>query len=497
MPDPQDEPTSDVSRRRFLAGAGATALAAAAPIAGATAAPAAAAPIGNKRKGVDVCVVGAGFTGLTAARALKAAGRSVHVLESDERVGGRSWTTQASDGTPLNLGATFIGPGQTEVAALAEELGVATYLTYNTGDNVAVFDGRRQTYTGTIPPIDPAALVEGATVIARLDQMASTVDPAKPWAAAQADAWDGQTFETWKLQNTVTPGARKLLDLAINAVFSVESRDVSLLFVLAYISAAGNLNALVDTAGGAQERQLTGGTQQLCEKMAAQIGSSRVSLSSPVRVIRQTAAGCVVEAEGRTVVAKRVLVAIPPTMVPRIVFEPGLPARADQVRQRLPFGSIGKAIAIYDTPFWRADGLTGQVTSDVGPVNATFDISPASGRPGVMMGFIDGQDARDFSQLSAADRRAAVLDQYVTYFGSRAGSPREYLDVLWDELPLHRGCPVAVPGPGVLTGWTSAMYEPAGPIHFASTETAAVWTGYMDGAIRAGKAAAQQLLADL
>ena len=498
MSDERAEQHHDLSRRRFLAGAGATALAAAAVAPAGAAAAAPRARIGNRRNGVDICVVGAGLTGLTAARALQAAGHSVHVMESDDRVGGRIWTAEAADGTPLNLGATFIGPGQDKIAALARELGVATYATYNTGDNVLFFDGKRSTYTGTVPPLDPASLVEAVTLIARLDQMATTIDPAKPWAAANADEWDGQTFETWKLANAVTAGARKLLDLAVNALFSVESRDVSLLYVLFYIRSAGSLNRLVDTAGGAQERQFTGGSQQIPEALAQRLGKGSVSLSEPVRTIRTLPGGGVlVVGDKRTVAAKRVLVAVPPTMVPRIVFEPGLAARKDQVRQRLPFGSIGKSIAVYDRPFWRDAGLTGQATSDQGPMNATFDISPASGRPGVMMGFIDGQDARDFSTLSAAARRDLCLRQFATYFGPQALAPREYRDVLWDELPLHRGCPVAVPGPGVLTGYTSALLEPEGPIHFASTEAATVWAGYMDGAIQAGTTAAAAIAAEL
>lgn len=446
---------------------------------------------------VDAAIVGAGLCGLTAARELVRRGASVHVVEADDRVGGRVWTAAASDGTPLNYGATFIGPGQDQIAALAAELGVSTYPTYNDGQNVFSFNGQRSTYTGTVPPVDPVALIEAQKAILQLNRMAQEIDPAAPWDARHADEWDGQTFETWKLANTLTPNARKLLDLAIEALFSVQPREISLLFVLFYIRSAGSLEVLVNTAGGAQERQFDGGTQQIPAKLAAQLGAGAVTLASPVRTIRTAGDRTTVVSDQATVVARRVIVAVPPPMAIRIDYEPGLAARKDQLYQHLPMGSIGKSIAVYDSPFWRAKGLTGQATSDQGPVAATFDISPAGGRPGVMMGFIDGQDARDFSLLSTAERRRRCLDQFALYFGAEARSPREYHDMLWDELPLHRGCPVTSPGPGVLTGFRDALHAPDGPIHFASTETATVWAGYMDGAVRAGRAVAQAVAAEL
>jgi monoamine oxidase len=466
-----------------LAGAGVGAVGLALP--GAARAQAAAAA-----KQVDVAVVGAGLCGLTAARRLQAAGRSVHVIEADTRVGGRVWTGAASDGTPLNYGATFIGPGQDKIAALATELGIQTYATYNTGNNVLYFNGQRQTYTGTIPPLDPATLVDAQRLLLQLDQMAKQIDPAAPWKTAKAAEWDGQTFETWKLSNTPLPNTRKLMDLAINAVFSVEPRDISLLYVLFYIRSAGSLELLINTDGGAQERQFTGGSQQIPMRLAQLVGADNVTTGSPVRSIRTADGTSIVISDQITVQARRVIVAVPPTMATRIEYVPGLAARKDQLYQHLPFGSIGKSIAVYPTAFWRDQGLTGQATSDTGPMKATFDISPDGGRPGVMMGFIDGQDARDFSLLSAAQRRKACLDQFAVYFGDAARNPREYQDVLWDEQPLHRGCPVCVPGPGVLTGYTDALHAADGAIHFASTETATVWAGYMDGAVRAGEAVA-------
>jgi monoamine oxidase len=488
--------TKTVGRRGFLAGAGAAAVAGTVP--GAAADAATRKPVKKKQtKRVDVCVVGAGLAGLTAARELRKRGLSIHVVEADTRVGGRVWTVPTKSGAPANYGATFIGPGQDRIAALARELGVASHPTYNDGSNVFFFNGRRDLYTGTIPPASVTSLLEAQTLIDSINAMAQTIPAAAPWKAARAHEWDGQTFETWKLANTVTEDARKILDLAIEAIFSVESPEISLLYVLWYVRSAGNLNLLVDTAGGAQERQFTGGTQQIPEKLAASLGKGRVTLHSPVRFVRTKGTRTTVVSDKIDVSARRVVIAVPPTMVNRIVFEPGLAALKDQLYQRMPFGSIGKGIAVYDEPWWRKRGLTGQATSDTGPMKATFDLTPPAGKPGVLMGFIDAADAREFATWSQDERKRRCIDQFAFYFGDEARNPKEFLDVLFDEEPLHRGCPVCFTAPGVLTAFGEAIHARDGARYFASTETATIWAGYMDGAVQAGQNVAAAIAEEL
>lgn len=486
-----------LSRRTLLASAGAGALTASVPGRAAAAGPDDAPATPSETREVDVAIVGAGLTGLTAARQLKQAGRSVHVVEADDRVGGRVWTVDAADGTPVNWGATFVGPQQTRILGLAKELGVGTYKTFNTGKNVQFFNGNRKTYQGTIPAVDLGSLLELNTLMSKLNGHASALDPAAPWAEPRAKERDAQTFYTWIRTNARSTQTHKLLDLACLSLFSVESQEIPLLHVLFYIRSAGSLQVLLNTGNAAQEQQFDGGSQRIPELMAAQLGDDAVTLGSPVRRVVTDGDRTIVHGDGVTVSAKRVIVAVPPPMIPRIAFEPGLSALKDQLCQRSPMGSVGKAVAVYDRPFWRAKGLTGQATSDTGPVKITFDISPGSGTPGVMMGFVDGQDAREFGVTSLADRRAAVLEQFTTWFGPEAASPKEYLDVHWDSLEFHRGCPVAVPQPGAITGYKGALSAPEGTLHFACTETATRWSGYMDGAVQAGEVVAAQVGAAL
>jgi monoamine oxidase len=271
-----------------------------------------------------------------------------------------------------------------------------------------------------------------------------------------------------------------------------------MLYFLAYVRAAGAVNPLIANAGagGAQDFRVAGGTQGIALKLAGQLGK-RVLLAHPVQEIAQTAAGVSVTAGKVTAKGKRVIVAIPPNLAGRILYSPGLPALRDQLTQRMPIGSLIKTIAVYDRPFWRDQGLNGQANSDQGPVKVTFDASPASGSPGVLLGFIDGDDARALSDLPASQRTAQALQSYVRYFGQPAGRPRTYFDQVWDREIYTGGCPVGVMPPGVMTEYGRALRAPVGRIHWAGTETATAWTGYMDGAVQSGQRAAAEALAAL
>src|SRR4051812_20190408 len=451
---------------------------------------------------VDVVVVGAGLAGLTAARQLVAAGRKVVLIEADKRVGGRVLNIDIGNGKITEGGAEFIGETQDHIAQLAKDLGLKTFKTYNEGNNLYYRNGTAFPYQSTGPlgpvPPDPSA-ADAEQAIVKLDNMASQINLDKPWESPNAAEWDGQTFETWKQDNVKTPGSQFLLDVATTSVFSVEPRDVSLLFVLFYIAAAGNeshpgtLERLVTTAPGAQSDRIVGGTQLIPLAMAKQLGK-RVVLGSPVRKIKQQKDRVIVESEKLTAVGQRVIVAIPPPLAGRLQYTPRLPALRDQLTQRMPQGSVMKVIAIYDKPFWRDKGWTGQVVSDVGPAQVTFDNTPPEGSPGALMAFVEASTARKLDAVSKADLKGQVLDNFATYFGDEAKNPTAFYEKRWDNDVWHRGCPVCVPGPGVLLDFGTAIREPVGRIHWAGTETSTYWNGYMDGAVRSGERAAAEVL---
>lgn len=455
------------------------------------------APAARRRRKRDVIVVGAGIAGLSAAREIAAAGHSVAVLEARRRVGGRTLNREIGGGEVVEIGGQWVGPTQNKVLALIDELGLETFDTYIEGKNVYYRDGTRQLYEGTIPPANPASLAEVAVTIEKLNSMASTVPPNAPWKAPNAPAWDGQTFETWLLSNNLTPEARELIELAIASIFSAEPRDLSLLFVLFYIAtAAGDLNLLINTEGGAQERRIVGGSQRISLAMADDLGKA-VRLRQPVRTIHRGKGVVEVRTSKETWTAKRVIVTLPPALIGSIRFRPDLPAQRAQLDQRVPMGTVIKCMALYDRPFWRDQGLSGMATSNTGQVRLTFDNSPPDGSPGVLLGFIEGQTARALAAAPQRQRRAAMLDSIARYFGPEAKNPRRYIDKSWAKDRWSRGCYVGFTPPGVLIGYRNAIREPIGPIHWAGTETASEWAGYMDGAVDSGYRAAAEVLSEI
>lgn len=455
---------------------------------------------------VDVAVVGAGFAGLTAARQLVRDGRSVCVLEARDRVGGRVWNLDIGNKEESERGGTFVGPTQDRVIALADTFGIGRFNTYDEGQNIYYVDGARSLFSDTLPtgaaPLSPGILADLATVIPALDDMAATVPPDAPWKAARAGEWDGQTFETWLNNNSTSPEFRRLAATACRPIFGGEPREISLLFVLFYIASSGDEKNVgtfernFNTRGGAQMQRFIGGSQQIAHELHKRLGR-RVVLKSPVSKILQSRRGVRVESKRLIVKAKQVIVAIPPVLSGQIHYSPDLPAERHALVNRFPQGTLLKAGVIYPTPFWRGQGLTGQALSLNGPINATFDDSPPDGSPGVVFGFIGGDDARAFRKMPLSARRAAVVNNMVQFFGSQAASPVRYFETDWPGERWSRGGPVGILGPGTLTMYGDAIRKPVNRIHWAGTETSAYWNGYMDGAVRSGERAASEVIGAL
>ena len=438
----------------------------------------------------DVVVVGAGLSGLTAARRLKEAGRDVLVLEGRDRVGGRTLSRRLGDDV-IDLGGQWIGPTQRRVERLAEELGVATFAQRCDGRKVLDLGGRVRTYAGDVPSVGLLGLVETQLAIWRLGALGKRVPLDAPWRTEGAEALDGQTLEGWMRRHLRTSASREMLAMATRAIFAVEPSELSFLHFLFYLRSGGGLMRLAQVRGGAQERRFIGGAQQLSERLAERV---EVRFEHTVRGVEQSEDDVLIHTDAGDVRARRVIMAIPPALADRIDFAQPLPAMRDQLLQRMPMGSAIKCIAVYERPFWRERGLSGEGLSDRGPVRLTFDDSSHDGAQHALVGFLLGETARAWTGRDPDARRAAVLESLARLFGPEALRPTHYVDQDWIAEPLSAGCYVGVMPPGVMTTVGRVLREPCGHIHWAGTETATTWNGYLDGAVAAGERAATELL---
>jgi monoamine oxidase len=440
---------------------------------------------------VDVVIVGAGLAGLTAARELVRAGVTCVVLEARDRVGGRT-LSQPLAGSMIDTGGQWIGPTQHRLAALAQELNVATFPQYHTGRKLLSWGGKLSSYAADLPKFSIFTQLELLRMDRRLKRFASEIPPEAPWRAARAAEWDGMTVETWKQRHLRTAGGRLFLDVVTRAVLTSEPRDVSFLYFLSYLRWGHGLEELISIKKGAQQDRFVGGAQQLSQKLAEQI-APRVVLWAPVRAIEQHADHVIVRSDAGTFRGRIVVVATPPLLAGRIHYATPLPAARDQLTARLPMGSVIKYIAAYDRPFWREAGFSGEVVSDTGITVTTFDDSSHDGQHAALVTFSDGRAARDWADRSPEVRRAAVLDEFVRFFGPQAAKPIDFVEKNWNDDPWSGGCYVGVAGPGTLTAFGEALRTPCGRIHWAGTETATEWMGYLDGAIQSGQRVAEEV----
>jgi monoamine oxidase len=440
----------------------------------------------------DVIVVGAGLAGLTAATDLVHRGHTAVVLEARDRVGGRTLNHPVGDGEVVEVGGEWVGPGQDQIIARAKNLGIKTFKTYTKGEQVLDFEGKQTHFTGLIPPLPSADASDFGQLLGKVVALESSVPADKPWTAANATVLDSQTVQTYIDANSSTTGAQFLLDLAVKAILATDPRDVSLLHALWYFNAGKGVLNLASTSGGAQDSRFVGGSQLVSIELAKRLGM-RVVLNAPARRITQNASGAAVETDAGTWHGERVIVATSPMLAGRIDYEPVMPALRDGLTQRVPNGSVIKYEAVFATPWWRAQGLNGYANSDRPPIHFTYDNSPPSGKPGVLLGFVVGAEARQLGAQRYSTRRKTVLDAFARLFGARAGKPIELIEHNWSQEPWTRGCYAGYMPSGVWSDFGAALRDPVGRIHWAGTETAEVFPGYMDGAVRSGERAAVEV----
>jgi monoamine oxidase len=443
----------------------------------------------------DVCVVGAGFAGLTAARRLSEGGKSVVVLEARDRIGGRIWTQQLADGSPVDRGGAWLAPRHDAAFGLAREVGVSTYKTWVKGAHLLIGGGRTRRYTGLIPKISPLAVLTIAAAQWRLDRLAKQVPLDAPWTAKRAAEWDARSVRTYLERTGIrTSIGRDLYEMAIRGLFTGDLGEVSFLHLLFLVRAHGSINTLFSIEGGSQENLIEGGAGSIAQRVADALGDA-VRLSSPVRSVTQRPDGVAVAAGDLTVTSRHAVVAVPPALALEIAFDPVLPEDRVALYRNAVAGPETKTLLVYDEPFWRADGFSGQTAEPGSAAEVTLDATPASGRPGVIASFTFGPVAERLDALDPAERRRAVIDALTARLGPLAASPTEVIETAWWNEPWTRGCSMAHFPPGTLTRYGPLLRQPFERVHWAGTETSTTSHGAIDGAIRSGERAAAEILA--
>jgi len=449
------------------------------------------------RRETDVVIVGAGLSGLAAARDLMARGIDVLVLEARDRVGGRLLTIDIPGGGFVDHGGQWISEGQDNLIDLAAELGVEMFPTWGAeGAKVEYYEGERTVYEGLFPPGQSEYAREVTEAVARLQRMADDLPLDEPWAAPQADAWDNISLDAWLAENVASPRARLTIKRGIEGVFSSGPGATSFLAALFLVNSAQDLIRHFATKKTGPDRRFVGGAQQLPVKMAAQLGD-RVILNAWVSHIEFDDERVIVHAGELTVAAKRAIVTLPPTLAGRIRYDPAFPAARDHLTESTPMGWVIKTHFVYDNRFWLEEGLSGAVASDVGVIKVMADNSPPSGSPAILVGFIEGAAARELAPMTREARMAAALADVTRYFGEPASTPIAYYEYSWGDDPFARGAFGGYWTQGLWTTYGPVLRAPIGPLHWAGTETSATWNGKMEGAVASGKREAARVMSAL
>ncbi len=442
-----------------------------------------------------VVVVGAGLSGLSAARRLKAEGvTTVRVIEARDTIGGRmrlkKVDSPAGKEAVVDLGGQWIGETQTEIVKLVEDLRINKFKQYKEGATVVAYDGKPPVRVSNEPPApDEAGHTAAEALSNSLTEAARDIDTEMPWTSPNAQDLDKRTLGQW-IDDVGKFNAYARFWVGLDAKFNQSGGspyEVSLLHSLFEQKAN-------PSADKPDEFLLVGGAGQIPGCMCEQF-DIECTTSARVETISQNIAAKNVKVITRNeeITADAAIVAMPPLLAGAIRYDPPPSAQRIQLTSRMAMGTIAKVAFIYDEPWWRGQGLSGVCVSSDRVVGTTADsgLLSAAGEdpPGILTSFIQGDELIAWSKLDEGTRKQRVYAAIEYYFGKN-DFPWTYEEKIWPQEQFTCGAYNGYLPPGGWTSYGAAIREPHGRIFWAGTETATKWMGYFDGAIRAGYQAA-------
>ncbi|CAI0649128.1 unnamed protein product [Colletotrichum noveboracense] len=445
----------------------------------------------------DCIVIGAGYSGLAAARLLKDSGKKVLVLEARDRVGGRAKTVHLENGDYWDVGATFLGHKQDLMYGLAKEFDVPVFKHPTEGKIVLAYRGKARSYSGLIPPMRPWEVLDIGMFVRKFEKLCDTVNMEEPWKTPNAEALDRMTVHEWMKKKAWTQATIDMGNMAFESTIAANTSCISMLHAMFFFKGLVNFTSACGVEGGGQEHFVKGGGQLIAEKLRGYLGDDLVRLQEPVRSVSYTESGATVQTSKGEYQTRRIISAIPPPHILKIDFEPRLPVEKVTLLQHTPMGAYMKVFATYKTAFWRDKGLTGESTNPTGFLSVTYDATPESGYPPKLTGFIVGSKARELISFSKEQRRQVAMAGFASAFGQEALDPEDFFFHTMMEDEWATGCPMATPAPGMWTLLGEWVRKPVGAIHWAGTETSTKHYGYMEGAVFAGQRAAKEVLEEL
>lgn len=504
-----------------------------------------------------IIIIGGGPSGISAADKLSFASSTsqyydIQILEANpSRLGGRTCSEplKTYPDSTVDLGGQWIGSKQEAILQVVKELQLTLHPQYCTGKRILDLQNIITTYKGLIPNASITVLLDAQCMLLSISILQFILSC---FRLTRLRHWlDNMTVETLVNRLMWTVGGKALVAIVVQALFGLEPADISALAFCRYASASGTLEEMTEIGPGSlQCWTVVGGMGQVTNGLYQRMknnGNVQVFFNHIVTQVRYrnttTKDVQIICDNGTEFIADYVILAIPPPIAKFITFEPSLDHHRVTLMHQSTMGGIIKAVIVYNEPFWRHQGFSGEVICDTsdngnGPVFNVFDgvmpktkhsLSMVKERKGAakdisvtvgcpiydsqtmipaLIVFINGQRAREWSTRPVNERQQAVLHQLARWFGNKALEPIEYVEKDWLSDPFTRGCPIASYGRQLLTdyGVYNELRKPAYPdnrygtvihhLHFAGTETATNSTGFVDGAIRAGWVAAESILND-